>query len=73
MVEFWLECHTDRMDSMSNVMEMIFDVIDAVAQVRLSPKAAAATAKVRQTMQEAQQRLEHEKRQEVGMTTGREG
>ncbi|KAK8796626.1 hypothetical protein WA588_000755 [Blastocystis sp. NMH] len=54
----------DRMDSMSNVMDMIFDVIDAVAQVRLSPKAAATTAKVRQAMQEAQQRLDHEKRQE---------
>ena len=70
MVALGLDGHVDRMDSMSNVMDMIFDVIDAVAQVRLSPKAAATTAKVRQTMQEAQQRLEHEKRQEVGTTAG---
>ena len=67
MVALGLDGHVDRMDSMSNVMDMIFDVIDAVAQVRLSPKAAATTAKVRQAMQEAQQRLDHEKRQEVGM------
>lgn len=70
MVALGLDGHVDRMDSMSNVMDMIFDVIDAVAQVRLSPKAAATTAKVRQAMQEAQQRIDHEKRQEVGMAAG---
>ena len=57
MVALGLNGHVDRMDSMSNVMDMIFDVIDAVA-------------KVRQAMQEAQQRLDHEKRQEVGMAAG---
>lgn len=71
MVALGLDGHVDRMDSMSNVMDMIFDVIDAVAQVRLSPKAAATTAKVRQAMQEAQQRLDHEKRQEVGDGCGK--
>lgn len=73
MVESCRFNDVDRMDSMSNVMEMIFDVIDAVAQVRLSAKAAATTAKVRQTMQEAQQRLDHEKRQEVGVAIGDDG
>ena len=70
MVALGLDGHVDRMDSMSNVMDMIFDVIDAVAQVRLSPKAAATTAKVRQAMQEPHQRLAHEKPQEVGMAAG---
>lgn len=31
MVALGLDGHVDRMDSMSNVMDMIFDVIDAVA------------------------------------------
>ena len=55
----------DRMDSMAEVMHMLFDIVDAVAQVKLSPKAAAATAKARSVMRENQLRQEHEQRQEV--------
>lgn len=53
------------MDSMIEVMNMIFDIVDAVAQVKLSPKAAAATAKARSVMRENLLRQEHEQRQEV--------
>ena len=53
------------MDSMAEVMHMLFDIVDAVAQAKLSPKAAAATAKARSVMRENQLRQEHEQRQEV--------
>lgn len=56
----------DRMDSLKDVMEYIMSVADAVAQVHLTAKAAAATAKARSAYTESLLRKEHEQRQEVG-------
>ena len=53
------------MENMEEVVKMIIDLIDTVANVRLSPKAAAASAKVRAEMNENKMREEHKERQEV--------
>lgn len=56
------------MENMKEVMQMIFDVIDAVAAVHLSAKAAAVSSKVRAEMNENKLRQEHKERQEVGLS-----
>lgn len=55
----------DRMDSMKDVMEYVMSIADTVAQVHLTAKAAAATAKARSAYTESLLRKEHEQRQEV--------
>lgn len=55
----------DRMENMEEVVKMIMDLIDTVANVHLSPKAAAASTKVRAEMNEQKMRDEHKERQEV--------
>ena len=62
-----LYSYVDRMESMEEVVKMIIDLIDAVADVHLSPKAAAVSAKVRAEMNENKLREEHKERQEVGV------
>ena len=46
-------------------MKMVFQITDAVASVKLSPKAQAAVAKVRAELDKKQLREEHSARQEV--------
>ena len=54
----------DRMEVLEDVMKMVFQITDAVASVRLSPKAQAAVAKVRAELDKKQLREEHSARQE---------
>lgn len=56
---------TDRMEVLEDVMRMVFQITDAVASVKLSPKAQAAVAKVRAELDKKQLREEHSARQEV--------
>ena len=66
MVEMGLVDHcTDRMEVLEDVMRMVFQITDAVASVKLSPKAQAAVAKVRAELDKKQLREEHSARQEV--------
>lgn len=66
MVEMDLVDHcTDRMEVLEDVMKMVFQITDAVASVRLSPKAQAAVAKVRAELDKKQLKEEHSARQEV--------
>ena len=66
LVEMDLVDHcTDRMEVLEDVMKMVFQITDAVASVKLSPKAQAAVAKVRAELDKKQLREEHSARQEV--------
>lgn len=51
-------------------MAFVMTIPDLVADLHLSAKAAAATAKVRAVYSESMERKEHEQRQEVGMREG---
>lgn len=55
------------MEAMKDVMEYVMSVADTVAEVHLTAKTAAVTAKVRSVYSESQERKEHEQRLEVGL------
>ena len=57
------------MEAMKDVMEYVMTVADTVAEVHLSAKTAAVTAKVRSVYSESQERKEHELRLEVGLVS----